>query len=216
MEDQQSASGDLTDVSLTDAAETSDAESVTPSSLTPMTRCVALRRWLVGKRGVLMVGVCALIFVFASSFAGAAAQSYFFDRAALATKLVIARTSAEAITTLWTYTPEDMGTLPDRSTKYLSNDFDNEYRKYIDAIAATNKQAQVTNNTEVVGVAVESLRDNEATAIVYTNTTSTTPLNKNIPALKYLSYRLQLHQHNTQWLITRMTTVTSLDITPQR
>jgi Mce-associated membrane protein len=67
----------------------------------------------------------------------------------------------------------------------------------------------------VVGTAVESLQGSEATAIVYTNTTSTSPLSKNIPAMKYLSYRLQLKRQDGDWLVTKMTTVTSLDLTPQ-
>ena len=91
------------------------------------------------------------------------------------TKLNIARTAAEAITTLWTYTPEDMDKLPDRSAKYLSGDFEDQYRKYVDAIVPTNKQAKVTNSTQVVGAAVESLNGPEATAIVYTNTTVDQP-----------------------------------------
>ena len=46
----------------------------------------------------------------------------------------------------------------------------------VDAIVPTNRQAKVTNKTEVVGTAVESLQGSDATAIVYTNTTSTSPL----------------------------------------
>ena len=69
-----------------------------------------------------------------------------------------------------------------------------QYRKYVDAIVPTNKQAQVTNNTQVVGAAVESLDGPDATAIVYTNTTSTSPLTKNIPSMRYLSYRLTLQR----------------------
>ena len=90
-----------------------------------------------------------------------------------------------------------------------------QYRRYVDAIAPTNKQAQVTNNTEVVGAAVESLDGPDATALVYTNTTSTSPLSKNIPAMRYLSYRLTLRQEDAKWLVTKMSTVTSLDLTPQ-
>ena len=85
----------------------------------------------------------------------------------------------------------------------------------MDAIAATNKQAKVTSSTQVVGAAVESLRDNEATAIVYTNTTSTAPQNNNIPSLKYLSYRLEMQREGRDWRVTKMTTVTSLDLTPK-
>ena len=127
----------------------------------------------------------------------------------------MARTAANAITTLWTYTPENMDTLPDRAANYLSGDFAAQYRKFVDAIVAPNKQAKITNSTEVTGAAVESLNDPDAIVIVYTNTTSTSPLTKNIPALKYLSYRLFMKRTNGRWLVTRMTTITSLDLTPQ-
>ena len=158
-------------------------------------------------------------FVAAGAFAGAAVQPYLSDRAAVATKLRIAQTAASAITTLWSYTPDDMDTLSDRASKYLGGDFEQQYRKYVDAIAATNKQAKVTSNTQVVGAAVESLhgspQPNEATAIVYTNTTSTTAQAGNLPSLKYLSYRLELKREGRDWHVTKMTTVTSLDLTPK-
>ena len=51
---------------------------------------------------------------------------------------------------------------------------------------------QITNTTQVTGAAVESLDGSDAIVIVYTNTTSTSPLTKNIPSLKYLSYRLSM------------------------
>jgi Mce-associated membrane protein len=108
-----------------------------------------------------------------------------------------------------------MNTLADRAAAYLSGDFGAQYRKFVDGIVAPNKQAQITNNTEVTGVAVESLDEPNAVVIVFTNTTSTSPLTKNIPALKYLSYRLFMKRTNDRWLVTRMTTVTSLDVTPQ-
>ncbi len=158
-------------------------------------------------------------FVLAGGFAGAAVQSYLMDRAEVETKLRIARTAADAITTLWSYTPEDMDRLSDRSAKYLGGDFEAQYRQYLDAIAPTNKQAKVTSTTNVVGAGVESLRGepqpDEATAIVYTNTTSTTPKNNNIPAMKYLSYRLEMRRYGRDWRVTRMTTVTSLDLSPK-
>ncbi|WUI24282.1 Mce protein [Mycobacterium sp. NBC_00419] len=204
VEDQQSASGDLTE------AAAAEEEALAPESEQP-----AARKWLTGKRTALVVGAAAALFVAGGAFAGAAVQPYLADRAAVATKLDIAKTSAEAITTLWTYTPDDMDKLPERSAKYLSGDFQDQYRKYVDAIVPTNKQAQVTNNTQVVGTAVESLHGDEATALVYTNTTSTSPLTKNIPAMRYLSYRLQLTRDGGHWLVTKMTTVTSLDLTPQ-
>jgi Mce-associated membrane protein len=172
------------------------------------------RKWLQrNSRAVIVASVAS--FVVAGAFAGAAVQPYLADRATVATKMTIAATAAKAITTLWSYTPEDMDSLSDRSAKYLGGGFEQQYRQYVDAIAATNKQAKVTSSTQVVGAAVESLLGNEATAIVYTNTTSTTPQNNNIPSLKYLSYRLELQREGRDWRVTKMTTVTSLDLTPK-
>jgi Mce-associated membrane protein len=172
------------------------------------------RTWL-QRHTKAVIAASAATFVAAGAFAGAALQPYLSDRATVATKMTIAATAAKAITTLWSYTPEDMDSLSDRSAQYLGGGFEEQYRKYVDAIAATNKQAKVTSSTQVVGAAVESLRDNEATAIVYTNTTSTTPQNNNIPSLKYLSYRLEMQREGRDWRVTKMTTVTSLDLTPK-
>lgn len=170
------------------------------------------------KTRVAIIGSTAF-FVAAGAFAGATVQPYLMDRAAVDTKLTIAKTAADAITTLWSYTPDNMDRLSDRAAKYLAGDFEDQYRKYVDAIAATNKQAKVTSNTTVVGAAVESLRGGppptEATAVVYTNTTSTTPQNNNIPSMKYLSYRLEMVRVGRDWRVTKMTTVTSLDLTPK-
>ena len=168
-----------------------------------------------GRRVKIAAVAAAALFVAAGAFAGAAVQPYLADRALIDTKLDVARTATSAITTLWTYTPEDMESLPDRSAGYLGGDFANEYRKYIDAIVAPNKQAQVTNSTEVMATAVETLTPSEATAIVYTNSVATSPVTKNIPSLRYLSYRLTMERRDAKWLITRMSTVTSLDLTPQ-
>jgi len=167
-----------------------------------------------GKWFAAAVVAAAVLFVGSAAFAGATVQPYLADRAAAATKLNVARTAASAITTLWTYTPENMDTLADRAAAYLSGDFEAQYRKFVDTIVAPNKQAKVTNSTQVTGAAVESLNDPDAVVIVYTNTTSTSPLTKNIPALKYLSYRLFMKRTNGRWLVTRMTTITSLDLTP--
>lgn len=169
---------------------------------------------LAGKRLAIAVALAALLFVASAAFAGAAVQPYLADRATAATKLKVARTAANAITTLWTYTPENMDSLADRASGYLSGDFEAQYRKFVDVIVAPNKQAKVTNSTEVTGAAVESLDDPNAVVIVYTNTSSTSPLTKNVPSLKYLSYRLFMKRTNNRWLVTRMTTITSLDLTP--
>lgn len=223
MEDQQPAAGDLTDAAPDEQApEDTAAETVEHTAVAEATdneatdtEAEATRNWFSRNKTALGVGTAAALFVAAGAFAGATVQPYLMDRATVATKLDIARTAADAISTLWTYTPDDMDKLPDRSAKYLSGDFQDQYRKYVDAIVPTNRQAKVTNNTEVVGTAVESVNGSEASAIVYTNTTSTSPLTKNVPAMKYLSYRLQLKRERGDWLVTKMTTVTSLDLTPQ-
>ena len=168
-----------------------------------------------GKWSLIAAAVAAVLFVGSAAFAGAMMQPYLTDRATVEIKQRVARTAANAITTLWTYTPDNIDKLADRASQYLSGDFEAAYRKYIDAIAAPNKQAKVTNTTQVTGAAVESLNGSDATAIVYTNTTSTSPSTKDVPSLKYLSYRLTLQQIHDRWLVTKMTTVTSLDLTPK-
>lgn len=186
-----------------------------PAPVKPVKEPSAARKWLAGNGTRVAVVSSAGLFVAAGAFAGAAAQPYLADRATVDTKLRIATTAADAITTLWSYTPDDMDTLPQRSARYLSGDFAEQYRQYVDAIAPTNKQARVSSATQVVGAGVETLSGSEATAIVYTNTTSTTPQDNNIPSMKYLSYRLNLQREGRDWRVTRMTTVTSLDLTPK-
>ncbi|WP_407684874.1 Mce protein [Mycobacterium sp. HUMS_1102779] len=227
MEDQQPGSGDLTaDAGAVEPDETADAGAVEPAADAEPAgeEATALEdgapegpvrtRRPAGRRLAAAVAVAALLFVGSAAFAGAAVQPYLTDRATAATKIEVARTAANAITTLWTYTPENMSSLADRASRYLSGDFEAQYRKFVDAIVAPNKQAKVTNSTEVTGAAVESLEGPNAVVIVYTNTTSTSPLTKNIPALKYLSYRLFMKRTGGHWLVTRMTTITSLDLTP--
>ena len=238
MEDQQPAAGDLTVDESSEADEqetpepdeaaersggdaegedaTKETEEVQAAEATAAaTEEPGMRtRRPAGKRVAIAVAVAAALFVGSAAFAGATMQPYLSDRAVVATKLKVARTAANAITTLWTYTPENMDTLADRAATYLSGDFAAQYRKFVDAIVAPNKQAKITNSTEVTGAAVESLEGPNAVAIVYTNTTSTSPLTKNIPSLKYLSYRLIMKRDNGRWLVTRMTTITSLDLTP--
>lgn len=244
MEDQQPAAGGLTDeipdsqseddAAVETDAEASDSESAGDSTVDDENADGATEdedtdeaeasdeaplgwreRRPVGKWSAIAAAVAAALFVGSAAFAGATMQPYLTDRATVATKLRVARTAANAITTLWTYTPENIDKLADRASQYLSGDFEASYRKYIDAIAAPNKQAQVTNTTQVTGAAVESLNGPDATAIVYTNTTSTSPATKDVPSLKYLSYRLVLQRDHARWLVTKMTTITSLDLTPK-
>jgi Mce-associated membrane protein len=240
VEDQQPPAGDLTDETPDsesgddasveiDAAET-EVEQPEPevpedqSTIDPVAGDetgddkddlgVRARRPADRRLGIAVV-VAAALFIGCTAFAAAMVQPYLVARATVNTKLQIARTAANAITTLWTYTPENMDTLADRSAKYLSGDFEAQYRKFLDAIVAPNKQAKVTNSTVITGAAVESLNGTDATALVYTNTTSTTPATKQMPSLKYLSYRLVMKRDHARWLVTRMTTITSLDLTPQ-
>ena len=216
MEDQQPAAGDLTVDDTPEQEDASEQPDGDAAAAPEDTEDVMMRtRRPAGKRIAIATAIAAVLFVGSAAFAGATMQPYLSDRAVVATKLKVARTAANAITTLWTYTPENMDKLADRASAYLSGDFEAQYRKFVDAIVAPNKQAKITNSTQVTGAAVESLDDSNAAVIVYTNTTSTSPLNKNIPALKYLSYRLFMKRTGGRWLVTRMTTVTSLDLTPQ-
>ncbi len=229
MEDQQPAAGDLTaeenpaapESEPTGAAEQGDADVEATEDAGEQTEDAspadqgARKRRLGGKAWAIVAMVAAVLFVGSAGFAGAMVQPYLADRAVAETKMNVARTAATAITTLWTYTPENMDTLADRASGYLSGDFAAQYRKFIDAIVAPNKQAKITNSTQVTGAAVESLDDSNAVVIVYTNTTSTSPLSKNVPSLKYLSYRLFMKRSKSRWLVTRMTTITSLDLTPK-
>jgi Mce-associated membrane protein len=238
VEDQQPATGDLTEESAVDTAaaeteatpvdpvaEESDTESADEPTEDDETDAsdsdddagvVRFReRRPATKWTTIAAAVAAVLFVGAGAFAGAMMQPYLADRATVATKLTVARTAANAITTLWTYNPDNIDKLADRASQYLSGDFQAAYRKYLDALVAPNKQAKVTNTTQVVGAAVESLKGSDATAIVYTNTASTSPTTKDVPSLKYLSYRLELQRNHDRWLVTKMTTITSLDLTPK-
>ncbi len=202
------AADDLT----TDAVTNSEAA---VSETSGDTETVPRARKPVGKWLVAAVSVAAALFVGSAAFAGAMVQPYLADRAVVATKLKVARTAANAITTLWTYTPDNLDKLADRASLYLTGDFEAQYRSFVDALVAPNKQAQITNSTVVTGAGVESLDGPNAVAIVYTNSTSTSPMTKNIPALKYLSYRLFMKRDHAKWLVTRMNTITSLDLTPR-
>jgi Mce-associated membrane protein len=235
VEDQQPAAGDLTaapapaapedeataavpddaDSEATEDAEVQATEDAEEQATDTQPPAPARKRRLAGKAWAIVAMVAAVLFVGSAGFAGAMVQPYLADRAVTETKLNVARTAANAITTLWTYTPENMDSLADRASAYLSGDFAAQYRKFVDAIVAPNKQAKITNSTQVTGAAVESLDDSNAVVIVYTNTTSTSPLSKNVPSLKYLSYRLFMKRSKSRWLVTRMTTITSLDLTPK-
>ncbi|MFC7673987.1 mammalian cell entry protein [Mycolicibacterium sp. GCM10028919] len=168
-----------------------------------------------GRKLKIAAVAAGVLFVGAAAFAGATLQPFLADRAEAQVKFEVAQISADAITTLWTYTPEDMDALPDRAERFLGGDFASDYRRYIDSIVEPNKQAQISNNTQVMGTAVESLTPSAATALVFTNSVATSPVTKGIPSLRYLSYRLDLENRDNTWLITRMTAVTSLDLTPR-
>jgi Mce-associated membrane protein len=202
--DDENADGTTEDED-TDAGETSDDAPLGFRERRP-----------VGKRSAIAAAVAAALFVGSAAFAGAAVQPYLTDRATVATKLRVARTAANAITTLWSYTPDDIDKLDARASQYLSRDFEAAYRKFVtDTLAAANRQAQITSSTQVVGAAVEKLDGPNATAIVYTNTTSYAAAHKDIPSLKYFSYRLDMQRAGGRWLVNSMNTITSLDLTPK-
>lgn len=163
----------------------------------------------------IVVAIAAAVFVAAATFAGTALHTYLADRAAASTRTDVVRTAVAAVTTLWTYTPDTIDTLADRATAYLSGDFNAQYRKFLEAAAAPSKSAQVMNSTEVVGAGVESLNGTDAMVIVFTNTTATSPLTKNVPSLKYIGYRLAMKREGSRWLVTNMSTVSFVDLTPQ-
>lgn len=215
MEGQQPAAGDLSDAVQEETVPEETVPAEAPQQEAPQEETPAGPTWLRrNSRRVALLSSTGL-FVASGAFAGAMAQPYLMDRANVAVKEQVAQTAADAITALWSYTPADMDQLSERSARYLGGDFGQQYRRYVDGIAPSNKQAEVTSSTQVVAAAVESLRDSEATAIVYTNTTSTSPKSNNIPSLKYLSYRLELKRQGRDWRVTKMTTVTSLDLTPK-
>ncbi|QEM48052.1 mammalian cell entry protein [Mycolicibacterium grossiae] len=204
------------DAESTETAETSEApESAATSEADEAPEPVLVPHRTAGRALKVAAAAAGVLVVGAAAFAGAALQPYLADRAEVQTKFEIAKVSADAITTLWTYTPEDMDSLPDRAARYLGGDFATDYRRYIDSIVSTNKQAQVSNVTQVMGTAVEDLSPTEATALVYTNSVATSPVTKGIPSLRYLSYRLGLRLEDRKWRITQMQAVTSLDLTPR-
>jgi Mce-associated membrane protein len=188
-------------------AEAQDATSAPPARK---------RRKKTGRVAAAFVAVAATLFVGSAAVAGAMVQPYLVERATVDVKQKVARAAAQAITTLWSYTPENMDNLASRAGRYLTGDFGAQYRKFVEeSVVAPNKQYKVTTSTEVTGVAVETLNDPNATVIVYTNTTTTTPLKKNIPSMQYLSYLLTMKRDGDRWLVARMNTITSLDVTAQ-
>jgi Mce-associated membrane protein len=167
----------------------------------------------VGRRMAVAVAVAAALFVAAAAFGGAMLQPYLSDRAVADTKLDIARTATAAITTLFTYTPDDMDQLSARSAKYLGGELKDSYAKQVDALVATNKQNQIHRNAQVVGAAVESLNGPNATAMVYANVTYTSAATKDVPKIFLVSYRLTMQRKGSHWLITNMPWITSKDLT---
>jgi len=169
-------------------------------------------------RRIVIIGVVALaaaLFIGVCAFTAAALYASLADRADAATRRDVARSAAAAITTLWTYSPDKIDALPDRAGEYLGGEFYGQYRKFLEAAIAPTKQANVTDTTDVVGVAVESLNGSDAVALVFTNTTAISPLTKSIPSLKYVAYRLSMMRQERRWLVTKMSTVSFMDLTPQ-
>jgi Mce-associated membrane protein len=166
-------------------------------------------------RRALLAGIClaAAAFIGVSGFAGAALYGNLAAAADTATRHDVASTAAAALTTLWTYNPDTIGTLPTRAEQYLGGGLSTQYRQFLEGVAAPTKQARTTNTTNVVGIAVESLRGDDAEVLAFTNTTVTS-LTHTGPALKFIAYRLGMHRQARRWLLTTMTTISYLDLSP--
>nr|WP_246398334.1 mammalian cell entry protein [Mycobacterium vicinigordonae] len=173
------------------------------------------RRKFGRRAAAVVVGLVATLFVGSAAFAGAMVQPYLSATATVEIKEKVARAAKDAVTALFSYTPEDVDRLSDRAGRYLGGDFGARYRAFVEPIVAPTKQTKITTSTVVAGIAVESLQLPNAVVIVYANTTTTTPLKKNIPTMQYKSLRLQMKREHDKWLVTSMNTVTSLDVTPQ-
>lgn len=162
----------------------------------------------------LMLAVPALICIAAMVFAGMTGRLYLADRSVADVKRAIVQTATEALTTMWSYTPDNIDTLAARTGTFLDGSFRDQYIKFVNSIAAPNKQAQITNVAQVVGAGVETLEGSDASVLVYVNNTSSSPLTNNVPSLRYLSYRADMRQKDSRWLISKLATVTSLDLKP--
>jgi Mce-associated membrane protein len=195
-------------------AETSEDDPADPEVPGPADDDVrTAERKPVGRRLAVAVAVAAALFVVAGAVGGATLQPYLADRVVAGTKIEIAQTAKDAITTLFTYTPDDMEQLPARSARYLGGDLKDAYAKQVDALAATNKQSQIHRNAQVVGAAVESLNGDNATAMVYANISYTSAETKDVPRIFLVAYRLTMEREGGTWLITSMPWITSKDLT---
>ena len=188
-----------------------------PTVAGPVTPPVPARRRRLrpSRRTVAVLALPIVILIAAIVFAAITTRLYFADRSEADAKRAIVHDATDAVTTLWSYTPEDIDGLPERASRYLVGDFEAQYSKFVNAITTPNKQAQVTSKSQVLGAAVESLANSEATALVYVDTASTSPQTGNNPSLKYISYRVFMQKHDSRWLIAKMTTVTSMDLQPK-
>lgn len=202
---------EATDAETEDQSEPTDAET-TDAETTGPDRPAGRRRARVSAAAL---GLAVAAVIGAGGWAGAAVQPYLADRAAVTTRLQVARAATTAITTLWTYTPEDIGTLPDRVADYLTGDLAAQYRKDIEAIAVRYKQAEISLDSEVVGVAVDTVNGDDARALVYTNTTWSSPQTKDIPGLQYRSYVVTLRRDANRWRVARLEPITNFSLTPQ-
>ncbi|SBS79678.1 conserved hypothetical protein [uncultured Mycobacterium sp.] len=211
--DDSDAAADDTDATTPSDSDQADVGCGSVSSAAKPTRPRILDR--IGGWPGIAAGVAAVLFIGSVVFAGSALQPYLADRADAGNRLEVARNAAAAVTSLWTYTPDTIDGLAERTSAYLTDEFGGQYRKFAESIALPNKRAQITDKTEVVGVAVESLNGDDAVAMVFTNTTATSPLSQNVPSLKYIAYRLELKREQSRWRVNKMSTVSFIDLTPQ-
>lgn len=210
-EDPEAPESDVTEPEAVET-EVSEPEAAEPDSADPEPKTGARslsRLWAAA------LIAAAVLFIAGAGFAGASMRPYLVDRATVATKERVASAAAEALTTLWTYTPDDIDGMPARADRYLAGDLAEQFQGLMGSVVPESKQAQVSKTTVVVGTAVEALTDNEATVVVYTNTTNSSPLTKNIPQMVFCAYRVAMQRDGGDWLIEKMTTVMAKKLTPQ-
>src|ERR1700736_1456140 len=171
--DEQPPTGEVAPQEDSDAAKDSTDDQAVDDApkrvRKPATRAVAVA-----------VAITAALFVGASALAASMLQPYLADRALANTRMEIARTAATAMTVMWTYSPQDMDTLVERSSQYLAGEVKEMYVRQVDAQLAASKQLQISRNAQVLGAGVESMNGSNATVVVFVNVSYASATSKNI------------------------------------
>jgi Mce-associated membrane protein len=107
----------------------------------------------------------------------------------------------EVVPKLLSYTPASVATMADTVDPLLTGDFKAEYRELLEeTIVPQAQQQRITNDTEVVGVAVESLGTDEASVLVFVDQ-QTTKRAEPEPQRSESAVQVGLRKVQEQWLI---------------